>query len=70
MKWKELAVNRTLLVTMKRRENTFFMIVRRKLLKAAESLVMTVKGKRKEKRKGCIRKVTLSIWQLPWALSH
>jgi hypothetical protein len=30
LKWKELAVNRTLLVMIKRRANTFFMIVQRK----------------------------------------
>src|SRR3981189_1083583 len=36
MKWKELAVNRMLLVMIKRRANTFFMIVQRKVLKAAE----------------------------------
>jgi hypothetical protein len=35
MKWKELAVNRMLLVMIKRRANTFFMIVQRKVLKAA-----------------------------------
>src|SRR6516162_7939543 len=32
MKWKELAVNRMLLVMIKRRANTFFMIVQRKVL--------------------------------------
>ena len=44
MKWKELAVNRMLLVMIKRRANTFFMIVQRKVLKAAEMFVTTVKG--------------------------
>ncbi len=43
MKWKELAVNRMLLVMIKRRANTFFMIVQRKVLKAAEVFVTTVK---------------------------
>ena len=43
MKWKELAVNRMLLVMIKKRANTFFMIVRRKVLKAAEVFVTTVK---------------------------
>jgi hypothetical protein len=38
MKWKELAVNRALLVMIKRRANTFFMIVRRKVPRAVESL--------------------------------
>ncbi len=44
MKWKEPAVNRMLLVMIKRRANTFFMIVQRKVLKAAEVFVTT--GKR------------------------
>ena len=70
MKWKELAVNRMLLVMINRRANTFFMIVQRKVLKGAQRLVMTVKGRRKGKSKGCIREVTLLIWQLPWVLSH
>ena len=43
MKWKELAVNRTLLVMIKRQANTFFMIVQRKVLKAAEVFATTVK---------------------------
>ena len=43
MKWKELAVNRMLLVMTKRRANTFFMIVQRKVLKAAEVFATTVK---------------------------
>ena len=43
MKWKELAVNRTLLATIKRRANTFFTIVRRKVRKAAEVFATTVK---------------------------
>ena len=41
MKWKELAVNRTLLVTIKRRTNSFFMIARLKVLKAAEVFATT-----------------------------
>ena len=44
MKWKELAVNRMLLVMIKRRANTSFLIVQRKLLKAAPVFVTTVKG--------------------------
>jgi hypothetical protein len=43
MKWKELAVNRMLLLTTKRRANTFFMIVQRKVLTAAEVFATTVK---------------------------
>src|SRR5437762_14024401 len=49
MKWKELAVNRTLLVMIKRRANTFFMTVHRKVLKAAELFVTTVKRWRQGK---------------------
>ena len=67
MKWKELAVNRMLLVMIKRRANTFFMIVQRKVLKAAEMFVTTVKGRRQGKQIN--QKITLLIWQLPWALS-
>jgi len=44
MKWKELAVNRMLLVMIKRRANTFFMIVQWKVLKVAEMFVTTVKA--------------------------
>ena len=54
-------------VTIKRRANTFFMIVQRKVLKAAEMFVMTVKGRRQGKHSN--QKITLWIWQLPWALS-
>ena len=43
VKWKELAVNQTLLAMMKRGANTFFMIVHRKVLKAAEMFATTVK---------------------------
>jgi len=67
MKWKELAVNRTLLVMIKRRANTFFMIVQRKVLKAAEVLATTVK--RWSQGKNINQKVALLIWPLPWALS-
>ena len=42
MKWKELAANLMLLARIRRRANTFFMIVRRKVLKAAEMFAMTV----------------------------
>jgi hypothetical protein len=43
MKWKDLAVNQMLLVMIKRRANTFFMIVQRKALKAAEVFATTVR---------------------------
>ena len=62
MKWKELAVNRTLLVMIKRRANTFFMIVQRKVLKAAEVFATTVK--RWSQGKNINQKITLWIWQL------
>src|SRR5712692_10470655 len=38
MKWKEVAVNRTLLVMIKRRANIFFMIAQRKVLKGRRSV--------------------------------
>src|SRR5699024_861110 len=43
MKWKEPAANRMLLVMIKVRTNTFFMIVQRKVLKVAEVFVTIVK---------------------------
>ena len=43
MKWKGLEVNRTLLVMTKRRAATFFVIVRRKVPKAAEVFATTVR---------------------------
>lgn len=67
VKWKELAVNRTLLVMIKKQANTFFMIVQRKVLKAAEVFATTVK--RWNQGKNTNPKITLLIWQLPWALS-
>src|SRR5713101_3997404 len=67
MKWKELAVNRMLLVMIKRRANTFFMIVQRKVLKAAEVFVTT--AKRWSQGKNINRKITLLIWLLPWTLN-
>src|SRR6266850_801727 len=67
MKWKEPAVNRTLSGLIKRRANTFFMIVQRKVLKAAEVFVTT--AKRWSQGRNINRKITLLIWQLPWALS-
>ena len=57
MKWKELAVNRTLLVMTKRRANTFFMIVQRKVLKVAEVFATT--AKRWSQGKNINQKITL-----------
>jgi len=42
-KWKTLAVNRMLLVMIRRPANTFFSIARRKVLKDAEVSATTVK---------------------------
>ena len=67
MKWKELAVNRMLLVMIIRLAITFFMTVQRKVLKAAEVFVTTVK--RWSQGKNINRKIALLIWRLPWALS-
>src|SRR5699024_1085628 len=67
MKWKELAVSRMLLVMIKRRTNTFFMIVQRKVLKAAEVFVTILKGW--SQGKNINRKITLLIWQLTWGLN-
>ena len=67
MKWKEPAVNRMLLVMIKKRANIFFMIVQRKVLKAAEVFVTTAKGW--NQGKNINRKITLLIWLLPWALN-
>jgi hypothetical protein len=64
---EELAVNRMLLVMIKRRANTFFMIVQHKVLKAAEVFATTVR--RWNQGKNINPKITLLIWQLPWALS-
>ena len=57
MKQKELAVNRMLLVMIKRRANTFFMIVQRKVLKAAKVLATTVK--RRSQGKNINQKIRL-----------
>jgi hypothetical protein len=67
MKWKVPAANRMLLVMITRRANTFFMIVQRKVLMAAEVFVTTVK--RWSQEKNIDRKIALLIWRLPWALS-
>src|SRR5258705_12607659 len=63
MKWKELGVNRMLLVMIKRRANTFFMIVQPKVLKAARVFVTIVKDW--IPGKNINRKVTLLIWRWP-----
>jgi len=42
MKWKEPAANPTLLITIKRQANTFFMIAQRRAPRAAEVFAMTV----------------------------
>ena len=59
MKRKELAVNRMLLVMIKRRANTFFMIVQRKVLKAAEVFATAVK--RWSQGKNINQKITLRL---------
>ena len=43
------------------------MIVRQKVLRAAEMFVTTMKGRRRGKGGGFIQEVTPLIWQLPWA---
>ena len=67
MKWKEPAVNRMLLGMIKRRANTFFMIVQRKVLMAAEVFVTT--ARLWSQGKNINRKIALGIWLRPWALS-
>ena len=67
IKWKKLAVNRTLLVMTKTPVNSFFMIVHRKALKAAEVFATTVKHW--SRGKNINQKTTLLTWQLPSALS-
>ncbi len=67
MKWNERAANRILLVMIKRRLNIFLMIVQRKVLKVAEVFVTTLKDW--SQGKSINQKITLLIWQLPWALN-
>ncbi|KUG14687.1 hypothetical protein ASZ90_015657 [hydrocarbon metagenome] len=50
-----------------RRANTFFMIVPRKVLKSAEMFFTIVKGWNQGKQLN--QKITLVIWQVPWALN-
>ncbi len=59
--------NRVLLVKIKTSEYIFFMIVQRKVLRAVEVFIMTVK--RGPQEKNTSQKVTRRIWPLPWALS-
>ena len=49
MKWKEQVVNRMLLAKIRKRADIFFMIVQRKVPKAAEVFVTTVKRWSQEK---------------------
>ena len=58
------AVNRMLLVMIKRRANSSFLIVHPKVLKAAEVFVTT--RKRWRPGKNTNQKIALSIWPLPW----
>src|SRR6266566_9004707 len=67
MKWKKLAVNRMLLGMIKRQANTFFMIVQRKVLKAAEVFVTIVKHWTQGKNTN--QKIARWIWLRPWALN-
>src|SRR5947207_14764879 len=67
MKWNEPAVNRMLLVMIKRPANTSFLIVQRKVLKAAPVFVTTVKDL--SPGKNINQKIPPLIWQRPWALS-
>jgi len=60
MKWKELAVNRMLLVMIKGLANTYFMIVRRKALETAEVFVTIVKAR--SQGKNINQKIMLLIW--------
>src|SRR5579864_2859680 len=66
-KWKELAVNRTLLAMTKKPANTFFMIVPPKARKAAEAFATTVQRWTRGRKTN--QKVTPLRWQRPWALS-
>jgi len=67
MKWKEPAVNRMLQVMMRRQAKPFFRIVQRKVLKAVEVFVTTVK--RWNRGKNINRKIMPLIWLLRWALN-
>ncbi len=61
------AVNRMLLVMIKRPTNIFFMIVRRKALKAAEVFATT--ATRWNRGKSINQKIVLSVWLLNWVLN-
>jgi hypothetical protein len=60
-------VNQTLSVLTRKRANTFFMIVQRKVPKAAEVFATTVK--RWTQGKNISQQITPLIWPLRWALS-
>ena len=62
----ELGVNQMLLAMMKRRANTFFVIVLRKVQRVAEVFVTIVRLWRQGKKTN--QKIVLWIWQLPLAL--
>jgi hypothetical protein len=51
----------------RRRVNTSFLIVQQKVLAAAEVCATTAKARNPGENTN--RKITLSIWQRPWALS-
>ena len=59
--------DRTLLAMIKRRANTFFMIVQRKVLKTAEVFATTVK--RWSQGKNINQEITPLIWLLLWVSS-
>ena len=67
MKWKELAVNQMLLVMIRRRATTFFMIVQRKVLKTAEVFATTAKRWTQGNRIN--QEIALLTSQVPWALN-
>src|SRR5258706_16010362 len=67
MKWKEPAVNLMWWVMIRRRANTFFTIVQRKALKAAEVFVTT--GKRWSQGKRTSQEIMRLTWLMPWALN-
>src|SRR5580700_9991064 len=66
-RWNELAVNPMLLVRTRKRVNTFFMTVQRRVLRAAGVFATTVK--RGSQGKKINQKITLPMWQRPWVLN-
>jgi hypothetical protein len=63
---EKLVVNRMLLAMIKKRGNIFFMIVPRKVLRAAEVFVTTLKGWSQEN--SINRKIARLRWLETWAL--